>query len=207
MRGSRSILAAGLALAAASLFSAGTRAEDNMRAANAPLPGDVALYAKERTCAEALETPGYFRSINAAELADAQRRGVYACATFTGAFDGANQIYAWRSQDSYQGVSFINNRKPGELYLTGGDLPKLSGPVAPGPFVAKADAATGKEILAHLSRQRQCVGPLDRGPQSQHPAERQRPHRLVGPCRHPRRRYGPHHRRADAAARPGGEQL
>ena len=146
MRGSRSILAAGLALAAASLFSAGTRAEDNMRAANAPLPGDVALYAKERTCAEALETPGYFRSINAAELADAQRRGVYACATFTGAFDGANQIYAWRSQDSYQGVSFINNRKPGELYLTGGDLPKLSGPVAPGPFVAKADAATGKEI-------------------------------------------------------------
>ncbi len=43
-------------------------------------------------------------------------------------------------------MSFINNRKPGELYLTGGDLPKLSGPVAPGPFVAKADAATGKEI-------------------------------------------------------------
>ena len=52
----------------------------------------------------------------------------------------------WRSQDGYQGVSFINNRKPGELYLMGGDLPHISGPVAPGPFVAKADATTGAQI-------------------------------------------------------------
>jgi hypothetical protein len=32
------------------------------------------------------------------------------------------------------------------LYLTGGDLPKINGPWAPGPFVAKADATTGREI-------------------------------------------------------------
>jgi hypothetical protein len=124
----------------------GARAKDNFAAANGPLPGDVALYPKEQACAEALKTPGYFPSINAAELADAQRSGTYPCATFDGAFDGPNQVYAWRSQDAYQGVSFINNRYPGELYLTGGDLPEMSGPVAPGPFIAKADAATGREI-------------------------------------------------------------
>ncbi len=81
----------------------GARAEDNLRAANGPLPGDVALYAKEQACAEALKTPGYFQSINAAEFADAERSGVYPCATFTGAFDGPNQVYAWHSQDSLSG--------------------------------------------------------------------------------------------------------
>ena len=124
----------------------GAHADDNFSAANGPLPGDVVLYAREQACAEALKTPGYFPSINAAELADAQRSGTYPCATFEGAFNGPNQVYAWRSQGAYQGVSFINNRNPGELYLVGGDLPKLQGVVAPGPFVAKADAATGREI-------------------------------------------------------------
>jgi outer membrane protein assembly factor BamB len=122
------------------------RAESNFEAANGPLSGDVALFAREQACAEALKTPGYFQSINAAELADSERSGTYPCATFTGAFDGPNRVFAWRSQDAYQGVSFINNRKPSELYLVGGDLPKIDGPSPPGPFVAKADATTGKEI-------------------------------------------------------------
>ena len=135
----------GFVVAALSLC-AFARADDNFGAANGPLPGDVALYQKEQACAEALKTPGYFQSINAAELADAQRSGTYPCATFAGSFDGSNQVYAWRSLDSYQAVSFINSRKPDELYLTGGDLPKISGTVAPGPFVAKADATTGREI-------------------------------------------------------------
>jgi hypothetical protein len=140
-------LARGLAAALLALASSSAVAEtDNEKAANGPLPGDVALYFKEKACADGLKTPGYFQSINAAEFADAQRSGTYPCATFMSAFDGGNQVYAWHSQDAYQGVSFINNGNPGELYLTGGDLPKISGPVAPGPFVAKADAATGKEI-------------------------------------------------------------
>jgi hypothetical protein len=133
-------------VAAALSLCAFARAEDNFSAANGPLPGDLALVAKEQACAEALKTPGYFQSINAAEFADSERSGTYPCATFTGAFDGPNQVFAWRSRDSYEAVSFINNRKPGELYLTGGDLPRISGIVAPGPFVAKADATTGREI-------------------------------------------------------------
>ena len=45
----------------------------NETAANGPLPGDESLYAKELACAQNLQTPGYFPSINGAELADAQR--------------------------------------------------------------------------------------------------------------------------------------
>ena len=118
----------------------------NEVAANGPLPGDVSLYHKELTCAEKLRTPGYFPSINGAEIADAQRSGLYPCATFTGNFDGPNKVFAWRSQDGYQAANFVNSRKPGELYITGGDNPTLTGPVAPGPYVAKVDATTGKQI-------------------------------------------------------------
>ncbi len=118
----------------------------NQVAAHGPLPGDVSLYAKELACQRKIPTPGYYSSINGAELADGERSGVYPCATFTGSFDGPNQVYAWRSQDDFHGTSFINNRAPGELYLTGGDLPPISGPVPPGPYVAKADATSGKEI-------------------------------------------------------------
>lgn len=118
----------------------------NEIAANGPLPGDVSLYAKELACAEKLPTPGYYSSLNAAEIADGLRSGVFPCATFSGLFDGPNQVYAWRSADEYQATAYINNRKPGELYIAGGANPPLKGPVSPGPFVAKADATTGKQI-------------------------------------------------------------
>lgn len=111
----------------------------NEVAANRPLP-------KELACAEALPTPGYYSSINGAEIADAQRSGVFPCATFTGSFDGPNKVFAWRSQDAYQATSYLNNRKPGELFIVGGDNPGLKPPVAPGPYVAKVDAATGAQI-------------------------------------------------------------
>jgi hypothetical protein len=87
----------------------------NEVAANGPLPGDVTLYQKEFECSQNLPTPGYYHSLNAAEISDAQRSGLFPCATFTGSYDGPNKVYAWPSEDTYQGVSFINNRKPGEL--------------------------------------------------------------------------------------------
>ena len=92
-------------------------------AANGPLPGDVSLYGKEFACAQKLSTPGYYASLNAAEIADAQRSGLFPCATFTGSFEGPNQVFAWRSADDYPGISYINNRRPGELYIVGGEYP------------------------------------------------------------------------------------
>jgi hypothetical protein len=120
----------------------------NMVAANGPLPGNLSLYETEVACSEAQNNPGYYLSLNGAEVADAQRSELYPCAHFTGSFTHPSQnvVYAWRSQDNYQGASFINNRNPGELFLVGGDNPNATGPVAPGPYVAKVDATTGAQI-------------------------------------------------------------
>ncbi|MEJ2086556.1 MAG: hypothetical protein P8Y44_12910, partial [Acidobacteriota bacterium] len=118
----------------------------NEIAANGPFPGDLSKIEEEWACVQKLETPGYFKSLNGAEVADSERSQLYPCASFLGSMDGPNQVFAWRSQDSYQGVLFMNSRYPGELYLTGGNNPPAKGVVPPGPFVAKVDATTGKEI-------------------------------------------------------------
>ncbi len=118
----------------------------NQVAAHGPLPGDVSLYAKELACQQQIPTPGYYSSLNGAEISDSERSGLFPCATFTGSMDGPNQVYAWRSVDDYPGVSYINNRRPGELYVVGGEFPTLEDPNMVGPFVAKADATTGKQI-------------------------------------------------------------
>ena len=118
----------------------------NEEAANGPLAGDLSLYEKELRASESLSTPGYYSSLNAAEISDAHRSGFFPAASFTGSFDGPNKVYAWRSEDSYQGLTYICNRKPGELYLVGGDYPPFTGPMPPGPYIAKADATTGKQI-------------------------------------------------------------
>ena len=115
-------------------------------AANGPLPGDVSLYAKELECQNKLPTPGYYSSLNGAEISDAQRSGIFPCASFLGSRDGQNTVYAWRSADDYPGISYINNRKPGELYIVGGEYPTIEDPNMAGPFIAKADAATGRQL-------------------------------------------------------------
>ena len=74
----------------------------NEVAANGPLPGDVSLYQKELLCCRGLSTPGYYPSLNGAELADAERSAMYPCVSFTGSFEGPNQVYAWRSEDDYE---------------------------------------------------------------------------------------------------------
>jgi len=118
----------------------------NQIAAHGPLPGDVGLYAEELACQQKIPTPGYYSSLNGAEIADAQRSGLFPCATFTGSMDGPNQVYAWKSEDDYPGISYINNRKPGELYIVGGEYPTLADPNMVGPFVVKTDATTGRQI-------------------------------------------------------------
>lgn len=119
---------------------------DNEKAANGPIPGDVSLYQEEWDCSQNLAMPGYFKGLNTAEIANGERSGLFPCATFTGSFTGPNQVYAYRSENDYEGCSYIINRRPGELYVVGGDYPPEKGPVPAGPFLAKCDAATGKQI-------------------------------------------------------------
>src|SRR3974377_215218 len=117
----------------------------NEIAANGPLPGDVTLYLKELACQQKLKT-GYYPSINGAELADAQRSGIFPCATFTGSYEGPHQVFAWRGGGDAPVASYLNNRKPGEIYIVGGESPPSNGPMPVGPFVAKADSASGKQV-------------------------------------------------------------
>ena len=137
-------IAAFSAALAASPALAETRS--NLEAANGPIPGDVTLYAKELACQQAIPTPGYFPSLNGAEISDAQRSGMFPCATFTGSFDGPNRVFAFRSIDDYPGITYINNRRPGELYIVGGEYPTKADPNMVGPYIAKADATTGQQV-------------------------------------------------------------
>jgi outer membrane protein assembly factor BamB len=137
-----------LAIAAlvGNLFAGVTMAQSDPNTANGPIPGDLSSFETEADCTQKRETPGYFKSLNGAEVSDSTRSQFYPCASFLGSMTDENEVYTWKSEDSYQGVLFMNNRHPGELYLTGGNNPPPKGLVPPGPFVAKVDPSSGKEI-------------------------------------------------------------
>lgn len=118
----------------------------NEVAAGGPIPGDLSLFEKELELAARYTSPGYYPGLNSAEISGSERSGFFPGASFTGSFEGPNEVYAWRSATRYQGLTYIVNRQPGELYLVGGDYPPSSGPMPPGPYIAKADATTGKQI-------------------------------------------------------------
>src|SRR6266566_2230247 len=107
---------------------------------------DQSLIQKEVKCQHKLSTPGYFSSLNGAEVADAQRSQLYPCADFLGSRTGPNQVSAQMSKDSYQGATWTLTRKPGELYVLGGSQPPATGPVPLGPYVAKVNPTTGAQI-------------------------------------------------------------
>lgn len=141
----RAALMAAVACTAAPSLGQDQRTPNEV-AANGPIAGDLSLIERELAIAAKHTSPGYFPSLNAAEIADSRRSGFFPAASFTGSFEGANDVYAWRSADRYQGLTYMCNRHPGELYLVGGDYPPNSGPMPPGPYIAKVDATTGEEI-------------------------------------------------------------
>ncbi len=118
----------------------------NEKAANGPLPGDHTLVEGEHRGSAGMASPGYYPSLNGAEISGAERSGCFPYASFTGSFTEPNTVYAWKSEDGYQGTTFLCGREPGELFLCGGNLPKAKGPAYPGPYVARVDATTGKQI-------------------------------------------------------------
>lgn len=119
---------------------------ENEKSANGPLPGDVSLYQTEFAACQKIPTPGYFPTLCGAELADAQRSAVFPTADFLGSYDESNKVFAWRAEDDYEACTFIINGRPGELFIVGGDNPPFTGKAPAGPYIAKADATTGKQI-------------------------------------------------------------
>ena len=119
---------------------------DNEKAANGPLPGDHSVVEAEHRGAASIASPGYYPSMSGAEISGADRSGCLPFATFGRSLTQPNQVFAWRSQDDYNGVTFLCTREPGELFLCGGNLPEAKPPVLPGPYIAKVDPATGKQL-------------------------------------------------------------
>lgn len=119
---------------------------ENEKAANGPLPGDHTLVADEHRGSAGIASPGYYPSLSGAEISGADRSGCFPYASFTGSFTEPNRVFAWRSEDDYQGTTFLCTREPGELFLCGGNLPGPKPPVAPGPYVARVDASSGRQI-------------------------------------------------------------
>ena len=119
---------------------------ENEKAANGPLPGDHSLVEAEHRGARKVASPGYYPSLAGAEISGADRSGCFPSASFTGSHTGPNRVFAWRSEDEYNGVTFLCTREPGELFLCGGNLPEPKPPVLPGPYVARVDPTTGKQI-------------------------------------------------------------
>ncbi len=111
-----------------------------------PLPGDLSLYASEQSCQEGISTPGYFSALNAAELTDAQRSGIYPCADFLGSRTEPNIVYTYKAEDNYPNVYYVNNDGPNGMYVVGGAPPASTGRSAPGPFVARVNPITGDQV-------------------------------------------------------------
>lgn len=111
-----------------------------------PLPGDLSLYNTEQACQKGISTPGYFEAMNAAELTDAQRSGIYPCADFLGSWTQPNTVYTYKAQGYYPSVYYINNDGPNGMYVVGGAPPASTGRSAPGPFVARINPITGEQV-------------------------------------------------------------
>ncbi|MHC4180392.1 MAG: YncE family protein, partial [Planctomycetota bacterium] len=125
---------------------ASSKLNDNEKAANGPIPGDHSLVETEHQGSASIASPGYYPSLNGAEMCDARRSGCFPYASFTGSFTEPNQVFAWKSENEYDAVTYLCNREPGELFICGGNLPDAKPPVKPGPYVARVDATTGKQI-------------------------------------------------------------
>ncbi len=114
-----------------------------------PLVGDQSVFADETSCVRAAAKDpangllNYWPAIGAPEHVDSTHSGVYPCATFTGDFDGPNEVFFHTSESNFGDVQFIVFDGPNGAYLMGGGL---GTPTSMGQFVAKFDPSTGREI-------------------------------------------------------------
>ena len=111
-----------------------------------PLPGDLSKYASEQKCQQGLSTPGYLSAMNAAEMTDAQRSGVYTCADFLGSRTEDNVVYTYKAEGSYPQVQYVNNDGPNGMFVVGGTSPPSTGLMTPGPYVARINPISGEQV-------------------------------------------------------------
>ncbi len=111
-----------------------------------PLPGDLTRYEQEQNCQANISTPGYLPALNGAELTDAQRSGIFACADFLGSRTQPNVVHTYKAQGNYPNVYYVNNDGANGMYVVGGAPPASTGRSAAGPFVARINPITGDQV-------------------------------------------------------------
>ena len=117
-------------------------------ATTGPLTGDQSLFGKETSCVEswakdaANNYAGYWPAIGAPEHTDNVRSGLMPCATFTGDFNGKNQVFQYKSETTYPGgIGLVVFDGPNGGYLWAGGIVPGSG-----QYISRFDPSTGKEI-------------------------------------------------------------
>lgn len=127
---------------------AGVALPETSAGTNGPLVGDMNAYPREVHCTKNLvKDPAnnqlnYWPSIGAAEHVDNIKTGSYPCGTWTGDFNGSNQVYQFKSETTYSQILFVTFKGPYDAYLMGGS----AGPPSPGQYVSKFNPSTGEEI-------------------------------------------------------------
>lgn len=128
------------------LFGAARNVTQAEQTTVGPLPGDLSLYEEEQRCQESLPTPGYLSAMNGAEMTDSSRSGIYPCANFLGSKTEDNIVYTYKAEGSFPKVFYINNDGPNGMYVVGGTSTASTGPIEPGPFVARINPITGEQV-------------------------------------------------------------
>jgi len=100
-------------------------------------------YAKDR----ANNFTNYAAAIGAPEVTDAIHSGLQPCATFTGTMKGKNQVAQFTSAQSYPGgVQIVTFGGPKAAFLLGGSPAIPISSYLDGPYVARFDPRTGRQI-------------------------------------------------------------
>lgn len=114
-----------------------------------PLTGDQARFKQEQSCSAELvknesdHRLNHWPAIGSAEHSDSLHTGMEPCATFTGSFDGANQVFQHASDTTFSQINFVVFDGPDGAYLMGGGT---ASPPSAGSYVARFDPASGARI-------------------------------------------------------------
>lgn len=128
--------------------SEGARSEQSVpadiAAANGPLVGDATAQASEQTCLAEAGNPPWSPTMAAFEVHDSGRTHLYGCASFLGAMQGDNQVFAYSSATQYVTPYNIVDRGPNALFIYGGGYG--DNPAASGSFVSRLAPDTFDEV-------------------------------------------------------------
>ncbi len=155
----------------------------NQVAANGPLPGDVSLYAKELACQQKIPTPGYYsvaerrRDLRQRAQRDLPLRQLPRLAR------RRQQRLRLAQRRRLPGHLLHQQPQAGRALHRRRRVPDRRGPEHGRALRRQGRCDHRQGDLAHLSRQPERLGPLDRQRQPQHPPKRQHRLRLVEPDR------------------------